>query len=67
MGLGAQGLAAGGETGHGHETGMNFKQNRFTNPASQGQGPGIAGARKTCQAALGQQSEGFYAKGLWNH
>lgn len=46
---------------------MNFKQNRITSPATEGQGSGIAGAGKTCQPALKQQGEGFYAKGLWIH
>ena len=49
------------------ETGMNFKQNWPVSPAAQGQGPGIAGAGKEGQTALRPQSEGFDAKGLWNH
>lgn len=50
----------------GMETGMNFKQNQLVTPAMQGQGPGSAGAGKTCQAALRQQGKGFNAKELWN-
>lgn len=45
---------------------MNFKQNQLVTPATQGQGPGSAGAGKTCQAALRQQGKGFNAKELWN-
>lgn len=45
---------------------MNIKHSRTLNKTDL-QGPGIAGAGKTCQPALRQQSEDFYAKGLRNY
>lgn len=64
MGLGTQGLAAGGETGHGHETGMNFKQIDLQILPHRGRVLALLGQGRHARLLWGNRVEAFMPKGF---